>query len=299
MMLNRNFTRPSFAMYSGTSGTYEEVKESGVPSLCHRLVEEWNIPRSDDGGIIELLGVKLRPATKSKVKVFFGSKSRKAVAWTEDYPTSLMGLHHECYGVKFLEQEDELTDEELAPYRKDCREHGQLRISWKGVVFSIEDGNAKVELNDPEKYLSWCSSGRFQVGDLNAIYKEIASQVDCTVPRRAFVQCDWQIVSNDGKTALTPRKSAWLTINKDLSVVEHSNRQVLVDVAVAALRPIAQSRYDQAVKAYHSGDLKFTRSYNGPDPWREDRQDGWVVRVYFNRGLEEKTNIRASALSPW
>lgn len=295
-VLSKDFTRPSLAEYSG--GFYQEVKSaSEVPSMRPTLAQEWQIPRSDDGEI-DLLGVKLRPAAKANVKVFFGDKANKAAAWADAYPTTLVRLHHECYGVKFLEQQDNLTDEELAPYSLDSRTYGQLRISWKGVNFSVKDGVASAQLNEPEKYLSWCSSSRFQVGDVDAVYKEIASRVDSAAPRRVFVQCDWQLLENDG-TELTPRESAFLTINKDLSVVAHSSRQELIDVAVAALQPVVQSRYDQAVRVYQSGNLEFNRFCSGPEPWREASQNGWTVRTYLNRGSVERVEISASALSPW
>jgi hypothetical protein len=218
-MNSSKFTRPSLAEYS--QGYYQAAPVESICNNSYKLIEQWEIPVLESGEIL-VYGVRLVPSQKAKIKVYFGSRSKRAVVWSEDQPYKMMGVSYDCYGLKFKEQGDTVSDETIERYLVNNTSHGVLYLSFTGVSINCTDENWKLHLSKPEKYLSWTGSERFCSSETNQIFQKIAKQVGCTVPRRVFVQCNWQLEANN-KQNITPRKTSYLKICRDLSIVEYKS----------------------------------------------------------------------------
>jgi hypothetical protein len=293
------FTRPSLAEYS--QGYYQVAPIESICNNSYKLIEQWEIPVLEFGEIV-VHGVRLVPSQKAKIKVYFGSKSKRAVVWSEDQPYKIMGVTYDCYGLKFKEQGDTVSDETIEKYLVDNTSHGVLYLSFTGVSVDCTDESWNLHLSKPEEYLSWTGSERFYPSEIDQIFQKIAKQVHCTVPRRVFVQCDWQLEANN-KQNITSRKTSYLKICRDLSIVEYDSASDLIKAAEQELKPCAEILLSKAKCYAVRPDSEYPCSNFGDEPYNEKTSyhfgGYWRVRNYTNRGQVERQEIAVSVLTPW
>jgi|GEM_PF-5365098 len=184
-------------------------------------------------------------------------------------------------------------------------ERGFLRMTFGCVSIGFVDGNYNVNYPNIEKHLEWVGNEMFTPIQLDLIFSKIAKQVDCTVPRRAFVQVDWQLIGDDGKTEITSRQTALLKICKDLSVIKYDSVSSFYKAAEFELTPCLESMVSEAKDYASCPESNYSKSchsptccYNEKTRYRFGGQ--WRVRNYLTNKKEvEKREITAVVINPW
>lgn len=284
------YPRPSLLEHS--KGTYQLVEPYMVPSAPSAIMQEWELPIDEDG-TLTVVGLKLKPATISSVKVFLGSASQKAMVWS-DSVSHLMGVwwSPEVSDLNWAEIGDDVADEAI-----DRQKNGfDVGCSIRSVLVSATDGVESVLTQEHSHFETYWTTRRYYQHEKAEIFEGIARHAgSCTnASGRSFASLAYKL----GRSSLAEAEVIFVELESDQIVRQFESLQELESAAAKIALPIVRQAVQHWADAIKDSQVDFTAYKSGDEPYREAttyRPCYSYYREYLNRGKVVRTEVYAHA----